>query len=114
MTSECQRSWVWQVCPPAFVINQESIGHRCNELLQIAGVTTLYSTKALALTCALDVISEKLGGFSVSSVFEALLAKQWAKADATIHFTSPGLSDRFSNEIADTCTHVSLNSLTQW
>ncbi len=86
---------------------------RCDEL-QSVHATKLYSTKALALRCVFDSVSGQLDGFSVSSPFEAFLASEMAEPNAPIHFTSPGLSYQAVPDIARTCTHVSLNSISQW
>jgi carboxynorspermidine decarboxylase len=105
--------WTEQVCSPAFIIDQRTLMKRCGELRSVHA-TKLYSTKALALPCVFDSVRGELDGFSVSSPFEALLAAEMSEPQAPIHFTSPGLSYRTIPVIARTCTHVSLNSISQW
>lgn len=102
---------------PAFIIAEQSILSRLQslaELRQASGCKVLYSIKALPLQSVLRIAAEELDGLSVSSLFEAKLARETIVDSGSIHLTTPGLrTDEFA-EIASLCSHISFNSLSQW
>jgi carboxynorspermidine decarboxylase len=78
-----------------------------------AGVGILYSIKALPLLHLLEVLKHRVDGFSVSSLFEARLAREILGQSGNIHLTSPGLRPDEFSELAKLCSHISFNSLSQ-
>lgn len=76
----------------------------------------LYSVKALPLLAILDYLAPRLGGFSLSSAFEARLAgevlSKTPEKKSVLHLTSPGLRPR-DCFAPSPLTHVSFNSLGQ-
>ena len=102
---------------PAFVYDEAAITARL-ELLADArrhsGCRMLYSLKASSFSPLLQRINQFVDGFSVSSLFEARLAHEILGRREGIHLVSPALNQREAAEIADTCDHVSFNSLGQW
>ena len=102
---------------PAYVFDETKIVENLielNKLKQQSGCKVLYSVKALPLEPVLKLAKCYLDGLSVSSLFEARLAKEMLAEQGSIHITTPGLrSDEFQ-EIAGLCTHISFNSLSQY
>ena len=74
----------------------------------------LYSIKALPLMYLLTLARDYIDGFSVSSLFEARLAREVLAGQGSIHLTTPGLRANEIDELAQICTHLSFNSLGQW
>ncbi len=74
----------------------------------------LYSLKSLSLIEALEIISEHVDGFSVSSLFEAKLAQKIKKKGQTIHFVSPRIKKEELDELTSLCHFISFNSLDQF
>ena len=102
---------------PAFVYDEEAIVQRCEYLRQttdIAHCSLLYSLKPLTLTDSLRLIGPNVDGFSVSSLFEASLARAVLGDEGKVHFTTPGLRPDEVGKLADLCDYVSFNSLSQW
>ena len=79
-----------------------------------AGCGLIYSMKPLTLYPILQKIVYYVEGFSVSSVFEARLAKKVIMPGQTIHFSSPRLVKHEIAELVETCDYINLNSLSQW
>ncbi len=79
-----------------------------------AGCGLIYSMKPLTLYPMLQKIVHYVEGFSVSSVFEARLAKKVKTPAQTIHFASPRLVENEIAELVETCDYINLNSLSQW
>lgn len=102
---------------PAFVIDEKTIHANLTELLDLKKQSTcrlLYSIKALPLESVLLLAKEYVDGFSVSSLFEARLAKEILVYKGSIHITTPGLRDDEFNQISEFCSHISFNSLPQY
>ena len=98
---------------PFFAVDVGLVEKR-SEQLRCTSATRLYSVKAFAQQAVLEVVGKGVDGFSVCSLFEASLVREsWPQA-GPIHFTSPGLSDRTAADIAQICTHVSFNSISQF
>ena len=79
-----------------------------------AGCKLLYSVKACSCGPVLKVIGRKAHGFSCSSPFEVLWAKECGQDDQSIHFTSPGIRTRDIEILAESCDYLAVNSTTQW
>ena len=66
------------IATPAFVYEEEFIRTRCEHLRRIAadaGCHLLYTLTALTLPWVLELISPYVQGFSASSLFEAITAR---------------------------------------
>jgi len=102
---------------PAFVYDERALLANLESLFvlsQQSGCRVLYSVKAFALADALRLITTVLHGFSASSVFEAVLARRVLTGSGSVHVTSPCLTSRDVDELAEVCDYVSFNSLSQW
>lgn len=102
---------------PAFVLDEKTILKHIKLFQGIKEKSSsqlLYSIKALPLTWLLELCAQNLDGFSVSSLFEARLASEFASDSNTIHITTPGLRDDEYAEIAALCSHISFNSISQY
>ncbi len=108
------------IATPAFVYEDAFIRSRCEHLRQIAdkaGCRLLYSVKALTLPWVLELIAPYVQGFSVSSLFEAVTARNVLdvlQAEGTIHLTTPGLRPDEIGKISKVCDYLSFNSISQW
>ena len=101
---------------PAFIVRAGAIAASRDELAELcrsAGCRALYSVKALGLPDVLDLMVPQLAGFSVSSLFEALLVRHVVGSQVKVQVTSPGLRDRDCSELARYCDAISFNSLSQ-
>lgn len=102
---------------PAFVIDEAKVVQSLQKLTDLrsqSGCKVLYSVKALTLEYLLDLCLQYVDGFSVSSLFEAKFAKECSAKGGTIHLTTPGIRPDELEELAQTCTHISFNSLNQF
>ncbi|KAF3981023.1 MAG: carboxynorspermidine decarboxylase [Methylococcales symbiont of Hymedesmia sp. n. MRB-2018] len=102
---------------PAFVLDEDQLLANLTELKTIkqqAACKVLYSVKALPLVWFMNLTKGYLDGFSVSSLFEARLAKEIAGDERSIHITTPGLRDEEFLEISQLCSHISFNSINQY
>ncbi|MEI8572662.1 carboxynorspermidine decarboxylase [Methylomonas sp. LW13] len=102
---------------PALVLDEAQILANLTPLQalkQASGCKILYSMKALPLAALLALIKDQVDGFSVSSLFEARLAREvLAEAGGSIHLTTPGLRPDEFAELGRLCSHISFNSLPQ-
>ncbi len=102
---------------PAFVIDEKQIIENLQSLVNIkeqADCHVLYSIKALPLQLVCQLATDYLDGLSVSSLFEARLAKEILVDKGSIHITTPGLKDNEFIEVAELCSHISFNSINQY
>ena len=102
---------------PAFIYEEEYISHRCEHLRHIAdeaGCKLLYTLKALTLPGVLEIISPYVQGFSASSLFESIIARDGLQAGGSVHLTSPGLRPDEIERISGLCDYLSFNSISQW
>ena len=102
---------------PAFIYEEEYISHRCEHLRCIAdraGCKLLYTLKALTLPGVLKIISPYVQGFSASSLFESIIARDGLQAGGSVHLTSPGLRPDEIERISGLCDYLSFNSISQW
>ena len=105
------------IITPAFIYEEEYISHRCEHLRQIAdeaGCSLLYALKALTLPGVLNIISPYVQGFSASSLFESIIAREGLQAGGSVHLTSPGLRPDEIERISGLCDYLSFNSISQW
>ena len=105
------------IATPAFVYEDAYIKSRCEHLRQIAdkaGCKLLYSVKALTLPWVLELIAPYVQGFSASSLFEAVVARNVLQRDGTVHLTTPGLRPGEVRKISEICDFLSFNSISQW
>jgi carboxynorspermidine decarboxylase len=101
---------------PAFVLLEERLLDNCRSVRRIADALrarALYSLKALSLPAVVPSMAQLLHGFSVSSLFEARLAREFGGQDVIVHLTAPALPPREAALLADLCDLVSLNSVSQ-
>jgi len=105
------------VCTPALIYDERVIR---NNLVGLEGVLkehscrVFFSLKALSMTYVLTKIASSIGGFAVSSLNEAKLAREILGRHKIVHITTPGLRPEEIDEICDQCDYVSFNSLQQW
>ncbi len=101
---------------PAFVIDETDVRRRLRALAQLrreSGCKLLYSMKALPLQSILELAAEFCDGVSVSSLFEARLAREIIGQRGSLHLTTPGLRREEFDEISGLCSHISFNSIAQ-
>ena len=109
-----------EICPsPLLIYDLPEISlalSRFEAILEGLPATLLYSVKACPHLALLDHLRPRVGGFSLSSVFEARLAMESlakdARQDAVLHLTSPGLRS-CDWQVPCPLTHISFNSLEQ-
>lgn len=105
------------VMTPAFIYDEGGITQNIknvklcinNDICQL-----LFPLKCFSLTDALSLIGASVNGFSVSSLFEAKLAKQVLGSNKSIHLTTPGLRVDEIDELSTLCNFISFNSLSQY
>ena len=105
------------IATPAFVYEEAFIRTRCEHLRGIAdeaGCRLLYSLKALTLPCVLDLINPHVQGFSASSLYESMIAREVLKTEGTVHLTTPGLRPDEVGKVSEYCDYISFNSVPQW
>jgi len=103
---------------PAYIIDEAKLAQslrRGRAFADRAGAGLLYSLKANSVVRVVKNMAPVVDGFSCSSLMEAQLAKAvLGDGQKTIHFVSPGLSAKEAPKLAEICTSISFNSLTQW
>ncbi len=102
---------------PAFVLDEKCLINNLETLAYIkeqSACQVLYSIKALPLEPVLKLAMSYLDGLSVSSLFEARLAKEVLADFGKLHITTPGLRDYEFQELTEICTHISFNSINQY
>ena len=101
---------------PAFVYDLDEINKKVKFLSKIKkrlNCKVLYSLKALPLTRILEEMEFFIDGFSVSSLFEAKLAKQTSKNKKEIHFVSPGIKNEQWEDLSEIVSYLTFNSFEQ-
>ena len=76
--------------------------------------TLLYSIKAQPFSGLLTPMMPWVGGFAVSSLFEARLVHSCLPFPGEIHLTSPGIREEEIKALATLCSHINFNSLGQF
>ena len=105
---------------PVFIYDLRRLKERLDlfgEIHRISGVKVLYSIKAQPHAGLLRWIGPKVRGFSVSSLFEARLAREvtieQGLLDHPLHLTSPGLKLQDLEALKSLDVTISYNSLEQ-
>ncbi len=100
---------------PAFVFDLRLLQARleCWQALRGPRSRVLYSIKALPLVTLLETLVPGLDGLSVSSLFEARLARETLPS-GPIHLTTPGLRRQEMGELGTLCDYLSFNTLSQY
>jgi carboxynorspermidine decarboxylase len=102
---------------PSFVYVEEVMGNTTGLLrksIHNVGVRILFSMKPFANVAGLRYLANCVDGFSVSSLFEARLAREILGSQGIIQFVSPGIHDQEIKELVALCDRVTVNSLSQW
>jgi carboxynorspermidine decarboxylase len=102
---------------PAYVFDENIIDSNLSQLVDLkckSGCQVLYSIKALPLGQVLSKAKDYLDGLSVSSLFEARLAREVLGDKGNIQITTPGLRGDEISELKELCTHISFNSINQY
>lgn len=99
---------------PAFIINEATLNTNLNTLGQLrkqSGCKVLYAMKALPCSRVLEIAKPFVDGFSVSSLFEAQLARDILGKEGEVHLTTPSLIAKELYELTTLCSHINFNSL---
>lgn len=102
---------------PFLVYDEDIIIISLNVLADVrkkTGCEILFSLKSFAIADALSLMTSSLNGFSVSSLFEAKLARDVMGTTGTVHMVTPGYKPTEMDEIAQITDRISFNSLSQW
>lgn len=109
--------WLSEVETPAFVLDLRHI-HAARQLWQTiqqqTGARILYALKPLVHPDALETLAEGLDGFAVSSLFEAQAAREYLQEGQTLSITTPAYREDQWEHLNTLCSHIVLNSLSQW
>ena len=114
---DCRRPSGFKISTPALILSESEIvkASRAVKRVSTAGYfEVLYSLKPLSMYSVLELVASEVDGFSVSSPFEAMLARESGGHRATIHYSSPGLQPRDVSTVLHCCNAVSFNSLGQY
>jgi carboxynorspermidine decarboxylase len=102
---------------PAFVYDESKMAfslHCLDTIRKAAGSKILFSLKSFSIFDVLICISRHVDGFSVSSLFEAKMAREALGSSGSIHMVTPGYKPDEIDEIAEISDSISFNSLSQW
>ena len=102
---------------PYFFYNREEIRRKADFLSpfkEMSNCKLFYSVKALSQYKVLKEIASFVDGFSVSSLFEAQLARKVSRGAQDIHFISLGIKSDQWEMISDVASLVVFNSLEQF
>lgn len=105
------------VATPAFVLDTDYIARildNLNQLRQQSGCKVLFSIKSLPLEEVLNQAADVVDGLSVSSLFEARLARELSHQAIELQLTTPGLRRDEISELGKLCQGISFNSLEQF
>lgn len=103
-----------RVNTPAFVYLDAVLEANLDEYLNFLtpiGVDLLYSAKPCTLDFVVRACAQRTAGIDVSSPGEAQLVREVLGEAVPLHFTSPGLSARNWDVVADVADYVNVNSL---
>lgn len=99
---------------PAFVFDEAVIRRRIGQLRDgCAGLHVLYSMKACSVVPVVQLTAGSVCGFAVSSLFEAILAREVLGDASSVHWTSPCLSAADAAHLSRRTSHMVFNSLEQ-
>ena len=101
---------------PCFIFYEKKILENLkfiNNLKDNCEFTHLYSIKSLSNSSILNTIIKQTEGFSVSSLFEAGLARAYS-LEKKIHFVSPAIKESEIKRVDHLCDRITFNSLGQF
>lgn len=101
---------------PALIIDEAKVSENSNLIknnCNAVGAKVICSIKSLSYIEILNTISKSTCGFSVSSVFEAKLAREVLGNSKNIYISTPRYIKKDIVKIKGTCDTVILNSLSQ-
>ena len=101
---------------PAFIYDVSAIRHKLALLRNFtykADLKILFPIKTFSIPEALRFMVPYIDGYSVASLFHAVLAREISDRRKIIHTTSPGLKSEEINELVDLSNYMSFNSLYQ-
>jgi carboxynorspermidine decarboxylase len=98
---------------PAFIYDENEIKTKLGKIRKIQDCNILYPLKPCAIAGILHLMAPLIHGFSASSLFEAMLAKDVRENTNVIHLTSPGLRPDEIETASELCDYISFNSLSQ-
>lgn len=104
-----------EVSTPSFILKEKVFLNNIQNICQhksYVDFTLLYSIKSLSQARMLRDIQSHVDGFSVSSVFEARLAR--LHTSKNVHYISPAIKQEELREISELCNRVTLNSIEQF
>jgi carboxynorspermidine decarboxylase len=104
------------VVTPAFIYDERKILARIGLLKKRVPVelcTVLFPLKCFSIYDGLRAIAGATDGFSVSSLFEAKLARHLGQ-NKPIHLTTPGLKREEMPSLFSLCNYISFNSISQF
>jgi len=101
---------------PAFVYDEVAILKAINSACDLLDESCklLFPLKSFSIFEALHSMASLVDGFSVSSLFEAKLARDILGNYKSVHITTPGLRPDEIPIISELCDYISFNSLSQW
>lgn len=112
--SNVGESLLTEISTPAFIFDETQLLHAVATVKRIAAdCRVLYSLKACSLMPVVEKVSSGVQGFSCSSLFEAMLAREFRSIDQCIHLTTPGISPSQIDALSSTCDYISFNSVGQ-
>src|SRR5687768_4545495 len=100
---------------PSFVVEAGAVAANARRMQQLfAGkAKVLFSVKAMAVCDAIVQVARAIDGLSVSSEFEARLARECAGDKVLVQYVGPLLRSFDLGGICRLCNRVTLNSLAQ-
>ena len=101
---------------PAFLYDESAILEKLGILSEVgrrSGCKILFPLKPFSISDGLYLIAANVNGFSVSSLFEAKLARDILGEEKMVHITTPGYRADEVEEISRLCDYISFNSLSQ-
>ncbi|MCQ9208747.1 MAG: carboxynorspermidine decarboxylase [Omnitrophica bacterium] len=116
MTRKNGVSAITELHTPAFVYDENSILNNLSILSKFResfGCKILFPLKTFSIADALDVMTPAVNGFSVSSLFEAKLVREFLGYRGIVHITTPGFRPDEIEDISKLCDYISFNSLSQ-
>ena len=102
---------------PAFILDETSLASNLMRMRDVGircDCRMLYSVKALGLTNVLYAAGNILDGYSVSSLYEARLARDSSQEASLVCFVSPVCRHSDIPEIASICDRMTVNSVSQF
>lgn len=102
-----------EIQTPAFVYDENNILKNLGILSKVRDKShckVFFPLKTFSIADGLDLIASCVDGFSVSSLFEARLARQTLGDSKIVHITTPGFRPDEISDIAELCNYISFNS----